>query len=74
MAKDRYPKITKALTEALEKLDLDGLAYYLSQVVVAKRNEADEGTNRDEKAYWQRAVEATLDFCRKVENLWDEPV
>lgn len=58
-----------SLAAMLEEFGLDGLIYELTQIVVAKRNEADEGNNKAEKKYWQDAVEMMGDFQARAEEI-----
>ena len=69
-AKDRHPEITEALTNAVERLDLNGVIYKLAEIAVAKRDAADvEGGNKAEARYWQKALTLLHDFAETLEGI-----
>ena len=49
--------------------DMEWIVYHLVQGAVSKRNEADDGTNKADKEYWQKAVSALIEFQTKLEEM-----
>lgn len=62
-------EMSQVLQQAVKNFDLDWIIYQLVQGAVKKRAEADEGGNKGEMAYWQKAVVALNDFQSKCEEL-----
>lgn len=67
MAKEKNPEVTSALEQAVDKIDLDGVLYRLSQIAYKKRNEQDhKDGNRAEHDWWHAAGGILADAVDKI--------